>query len=186
MFKLLPRRFRHLVTLTTFAFALQAASPWALAAAPNDHTPDHTPDHALDHASAPAHAADLVSAHAADPGPVYGAELQGYTYPAPVHEFAFTSQGVPMKMAYLDVKGASSNGRTVVLMHGKNFCAATWKESISVLSAAGYRVIAPDQIGFCKSTKPEHYQYSFQQLARNTRALLASLGIDHAIMIGHS
>src|SRR5471032_2143529 len=79
MFKLLPRRFRHLATLTTFAFALQAASPWALAAAPNDHTPDYT----LDHASAPARAADLVSAHAADPGPVYGAELQGYAYPAP-------------------------------------------------------------------------------------------------------
>jgi len=178
MFKLLPRRFRHLATLATFAFALQAASPSVLAAAPHNDTPDN--------ASAPARAADLVSGHAADPGPVYGAELQGYTYPAPVHEFAFTSQGVPMKMAYLDVKGAASNGRTVVLMHGKNFCAATWKDSISVLSAAGYRVIAPDQIGFCKSTKPEHYQYSFQQLARNTRALLASLGIDHAIMIGHS
>jgi pimeloyl-ACP methyl ester carboxylesterase len=182
MFKLLPRRFRHLATLAAFAFVLQAASPWALAAAPNEHAPEH----AVDRASGPAHAADPASAHTADPGPVYGPELQGYAYPAPVHEFAFTSQGVPMKMAYLDVKGAASNGRTVVLMHGKNFCAATWKDSISVLSAAGYRVIAPDQIGFCKSTKPEHYQYSFQQLARNTRALLASLGIDHAIMIGHS
>jgi pimeloyl-ACP methyl ester carboxylesterase len=51
---------------------------------------------------------------------------------------------------------------------------------------AGYRVIALDQIGFCKSSKPEGYQFTFQQLAGNSRALLASLGIEHAIMIGHS
>ena len=54
------------------------------------------------------------------------------------------------------------------------------------LSEAGYRVIAPDQIGFCKSSKPEHYQYSFQQLARNTHALLESLGVKDATIVGHS
>ena len=83
-------------------------------------------------------------------------------------------------MAYMDVKPAAPNGGTVVLLHGKNFCAATWQDTIGALSEAGYRVIAPDQIGFCKSTKPAHYQYSFQQLAGNTHALLASLGIGHA------
>ena len=65
-----------------------------------------------------------------------------------------------------------------MLLHGKNFCAATWDATIRRLSDAGYRVIAPDQIGFCKSSKPEHYQYSFQQLARNTHALLESLGVS--------
>ena len=54
------------------------------------------------------------------------------------------------------------------------------------LVAAGYRVVAPDQIGFCKSTKPERYQYSFQQLAANTHALLASLGARSVVLIGHS
>jgi hypothetical protein len=33
-------------------------------------------------------------------------------------------------------------------------------------------VVAPDQIGFCASSKPAHYQYSFQQLAANTAGLL--------------
>jgi len=74
----------------------------------------------------------------------------------------------------------------VVLLHGKNFCAATWKESIDVLTEAGYRVIAPDQIGFCKSTKPVRYQYTFQQLARNTHALLAALGVKKATLVAHS
>ncbi len=86
----------------------------------------------------------------------------------------------------MDVTPATPNGRVVVLLHGKNFCAATWQASITVLTGAGYRVIAPDQIGFCKSSKPAHYQYSFQQLAANTHALLASLGITRATIIGHS
>ena len=126
-------------------------------------------------------------ASAADDEPAYGPELEGFEYPWPVSYFSFTSQGEPLRMAYMDVKPtAAANGRTVVLFHGKNFCAATWQDAIGVLSGAGYRVIAVDQIGFCKSTKPAHYQYSFQQLAGNTHALLASLGISHAIFMGHS
>ena len=89
-------------------------------------------------------------------------------------------------MAYMDVKPAHPNGRTAVLLHGKNFCAATWQATITALTEAGYRVIAPDQIGFCKSSKPAHYQFSFQQLAGNTHALLDSLGIDKATVMGHS
>jgi len=73
-----------------------------------------------------------------------------------------------------------------VLLHGKNFCGATWERQIADLTGAGYRVIAPDQIGFCKSSKPRGYQFSFQALAQNTRALLASLGVGKAIMVGHS
>jgi pimeloyl-ACP methyl ester carboxylesterase len=89
-------------------------------------------------------------------------------------------------MAYMDVRPDTPNGRTAVLLHGKNFCAATWERTITELRQAGYRVIAPDQIGFCKSTKPEHYQFSFQQLAANTRALLTELGVARATVIGHS
>ncbi len=119
-------------------------------------------------------------------GPAYGPELQGFAYPYPASHFRFTSQGVPLEMAYLDVKPATPNGRTVVLLHGKNFCAATWQGTIAVLTGAGYRVIAPDQIGFCKSSKPRQYQFSFQQLAGNTHALLESLGIAQATIMGHS
>ena len=89
-------------------------------------------------------------------------------------------------MAYLDVAPAKPNGRTVVLLHGKNFCAATWDSTITALGNAGYRVIAPDQIGFCKSSKPQAYQFSFGQLAFNTHALLEKLGIEKAAIVGHS
>jgi pimeloyl-ACP methyl ester carboxylesterase len=116
----------------------------------------------------------------------YGPELQGFDYPFPVAHFGFTSQGEAIDMAYMDVRPARPNGRTAVLLHGKNFCAATWETTIRTLSEAGYRVVTPDQVGFCKSTKPGHYQYSFQQLAENTRALLQSLGISKITLMGHS
>jgi pimeloyl-ACP methyl ester carboxylesterase len=122
----------------------------------------------------------------AEEAPAYGPELEGFPYPWPVQNFKFVSQGLPLHMAYMDVKPQTSNGRVVVLLHGKNFVAATWRGTIAVLSAAGYRVIAPDQIGFGKSTKPAHYQYTFQQLAGNTHALLASLGIGRVTVVGHS
>lgn len=116
----------------------------------------------------------------------YGAELEGFDYPYEIQRFQFTSQGEDVFMAYMDVLPRQSNGRTAVLLHGRNFCAATWESSINVLRQAGYRVIAPDQVGFCKSSKPVHYQFSIQQLAANTNALVKSLGIERAIYIGHS
>ncbi|PKU21823.1 alpha/beta fold hydrolase [Telmatospirillum siberiense] len=126
-----------------------------------------------------------ASASAAD-GPAYGAELEGFSYPAPVNQFKFASQGAGLHMAFMDIQPARPNGRTVVLLHGKNFCGATWEASMIALSQAGYRVVVPDQIGFCKSSKPAHYQYSFQQLAANTRALLDSIGVGRVTLVGHS
>jgi pimeloyl-ACP methyl ester carboxylesterase len=125
-------------------------------------------------------------APAADDEPAYGPRLEGFEYPRPVTHFSFTSQGEAVEMAYMDVQPPAPNGRAVVLLHGKNFCAATWEDTITVLAEAGFRVIAPDQIGFCKSTKPAHHQYTFQELAGNTHALLASLGITRVTVIGHS
>src|SRR5471032_1579605 len=119
-------------------------------------------------AIAAALAATLASPaiYAEPAAPVYGIELQGFDYPHPLQHFHFKSQGQDLQMAYMDVAPTGpANGRTAVLMHGKNFCGATWDDTITALSAAGYRVVAPDQIGFCASTKPTQYQYTFQQLA---------------------
>jgi pimeloyl-ACP methyl ester carboxylesterase len=178
------RRHSLLALLSVCAWAAASAVSSASAA-----TPANAASAAVSEASPVAASAAAVSAAAPvadNSAPAYGPELQGFTYPAPVGRFEFTSQGVPLQMAYMDVKPARPNGRTAVLLHGKNFCAATWDATIHRLSDAGYRVIAPDQIGFCKSSKPEHYQYSFQQLARNTHALLESLGVSDVTMIGHS
>lgn len=132
--------------------------------------------------------AAFSSAHAiAGDRPAYGPQLEGFDYPYPVQRFRFESQRQPLEMAYMDIApNAQANGRTVVLLHGKNFCAATWESAIAALNGAGFRVIAPDQIGFCKSSKPDRYQFTFGQLADNTYALLRKLGIERAIVVGHS
>ncbi len=116
-----------------------------------------------------------------------GFRLENFDYPYPVQFMSLSSQKKQLEMAYMDVKPTTeANGKTVVLLHGKNFCAATWGETIRALSAAGYRVVAIDQIGFCKSSKPIDYQYSFHQLATNSRSLLNQLNIDKAVVVGHS
>lgn len=109
-----------------------------------------------------------------------------FTYPYPVNVHRFDSQGLELEMAYMDIRPQKHNGQNIMLLHGKNFCGATWNETIIVLSAAGYRVIVPDQIGFCKSSKPTAYQFSLQQLALNTNGLLQHLGIQNLTVMGHS
>jgi pimeloyl-ACP methyl ester carboxylesterase len=129
----------------------------------------------------------LAAVLAATPGPASAdALLSDFAYPHPVERFDLVSQGQAMTMAYMDVAPASPNGQTVVLLHGKNFCGATFEAQIVALNAAGYRVIAPDQIGFCKSSKPMGYQYGFHQLAANTHALLARLNVERPVILGHS
>lgn len=88
-------------------------------------------------------------------------------------------------MAYMDVNADKPNGKTVLLLHGKNFNGYYWKDVISFLVAKGYRVIVPDQVGWGQSGKP-NIHYSFHLLAANTKKLLDTLEINKAIVIGHS
>lgn len=136
-------------------------------------------------------ASPALAQSAAPPQPAIrplGADLETFDYPFALHWYATQSQGAPVRMAYLDVApSAAPNGRTAVLLHGKNFCAATWQDTITALAANGYRVIAPDQIGFCKSSKPTGYQYSVAALATLTRGLLDQAGVTGKVqLVGHS
>ncbi len=98
----------------------------------------------------------------------------------------FVSQGQNLEMAYVYRKSGKSDAETVVLLHGKNFSSTYWETTMNFLTGKGYNVLAPDQIGFGKSTKPVCYQYSFFQLAINTKMLMDSLKISKAIILGHS
>ncbi|CZS92084.1 related to hydrolase [Rhynchosporium graminicola] len=111
-----------------------------------------------------------------------------FTYPWPVKLFKFGTQNAQrLEMAFMDVAPTGrSNGKTALLLHGKNFCGPTWSATAIILAKAGYRVILPDQIGFCKSSKPDRYQFSLQQFSANTNRLLIQLGITKATVIGHS
>ncbi len=116
--------------------------------------------------------------------PRYNKDLDSYPYPFSVSKFEFKSQRQNLSMAYMDLN--SSSKKVIVLLHGKNFGAYYWDFIAKDLVEQGYRVIMPDQIGFGKSSKPDHYQYSFYQLAHNTLQLLKSLSIDSFTLVGHS
>lgn len=113
-------------------------------------------------------------------------ELSNYEYPYAVKTLKVENQMQDLKMVYMDSKPANYNGKNIVLLHGKNFNGAYWKTTIEALTKEGFRVIVPDQIGFGKSSKPDHFHYTFQQLAQNTKTLLDSLKIDKAAILGHS
>jgi len=113
-------------------------------------------------------------------------DLKGLEYPFPVKYIQLDIQKQQYKMAYMDLEPAKSNGKAIILLHGKNFSSAYWKQTAEALLEAGYRVVMPDQIGFGKSSKPQCFQYSFQQLAANTKILLDTLGIDKVVVLGHS
>jgi pimeloyl-ACP methyl ester carboxylesterase len=128
--------------------------------------------------SSPARAEDVSTL-------AYDARLSTYAYAFDVKVFPLSSQGQSLEMAYIHLPGAP--GKPVVtLLHGKNFNADYWAGTARHLQKLGYGVLIPDQIGFGKSSKPVHYQYSFPALARYTRALMASLGIERSIVVGHS
>ncbi|MGB4846231.1 MAG: alpha/beta hydrolase, partial [Ferruginibacter sp.] len=118
--------------------------------------------------------------------PVLDILLTNYEYPFEVSYFSFKSQDQDLRMAYMDIRPQKPNGKVIVLLHGKNFNGAYWKTTADALAEDGYRVVVPDQIGFGKSSKPVDYQFSFQQLAQNTKDLLNELKIDKIIVLGHS
>ncbi len=115
-----------------------------------------------------------------------GVGMEGWIYPYPVQYLQFEQQGHLVRMAYMDVQASvKPNGRTVILLHGKNFGADYWENTIRTLSAQGYRVIAPDQIGFGKSSKPE-IRYTFADLTDNNVRLLDQLGVSRVAVIANS
>jgi pimeloyl-ACP methyl ester carboxylesterase len=103
-----------------------------------------------------------------------------------VQFFQLQVENQDLRMAFRDVAPTgASNGKTVLLLHGKNFSGFYWEPTIEFLAQQGYRVIAPDQLGFGASSRPDIH-YSFHQMAQNTKALLDHLGIQQVDVIAHS
>ena len=77
-------------------------------------------------------------------------DFEGFAYPYPVQYLLLRMEGEDVKMAFMDVEPAATpNGKTVVLMHGRNFYSAYWKDTIHLLSAHGYlsrRRAGPDRL----------------------------------------
>jgi pimeloyl-ACP methyl ester carboxylesterase len=114
------------------------------------------------------------------------ANFEEIPYPYPVHFLELNRFQQDIRMAYMDVPPSGrANGQTVFIQHGMNFYSEAYTPTIKALSAAGFRVIAVDRIGYGKSTKPI-LPYSFNFVAANMKSLLDELEIDEVAIVGHS
>jgi pimeloyl-ACP methyl ester carboxylesterase len=118
-----------------------------------------------------------------------GIALEGIAYPHRTQFLELNNGGQQVRMAYMDFPATRTfpgGGKPVVLLlHGKNFSSFYWEKTTRALTAAGYRVIVPDQIGFGKSSKP-NIPYSFDLLTSNTAKLLDILKVPKVCVVGHS
>ncbi len=77
-------------------------------------------------------------------------------------------------------------GPLVLLCHGWPESAYSWRHQIGALAAAGYRVVAPDQRGYGTSDAPDAVEaYDIAQLTGDLVGLVAALGEERAVVIGH-
>ena len=114
------------------------------------------------------------------------ANFEEIPYPYPVHFLELNRFQQDIRMAYMDVPPSGrANDQTVFIQHGMNFYSEAYTPTIKALSAAGFRVIAVDRIGYGKSTKPI-LPYSFNFVAANMKSLLDELEIDEVAIVGHS
>lgn len=77
-------------------------------------------------------------------------------------------------------------GPLVILLHGFPYTWFEWRHQIAALAQAGFRVVAPDIRGFGQSGKPDQIEdYTILHSAGDVVALLAALGKDRAVLVGH-
>ncbi|GJE61938.1 alpha/beta fold hydrolase [Methylobacterium trifolii] len=115
-----------------------------------------------------------------------GIGLEGFAYPYPVRFLPLTRDGEAQRLAYMDVAPTgTANGRTVLLLHGRNFPSSYWAPVVAALTQGGYRVVAPDQLGFGKSGKPVG-AFTFDRMAADTVALLDALSLRRVDVVAHS
>ena len=127
--------------------------------------------------------AQTAGTPAVTPGSITSEDVE---YPYPTSYLPLRLYGQDVRMAYMDVAPAGTpNGHTVVLFHGNNFAGFYFGSLIDVLRHEGFRVIAPDQVGYGRSSKPV-IPYHLNDMARNSKLLVDSLKLSRVMIVGHS
>ena len=85
----------------------------------------------------------------------------------------------------LHIDDSGGSGRPVVLIHGWPLSAQAWDPQVSVLRAAGYRVVAYDRRGFGRSDKPES-GYGYDTLADDLQHVLDECALQDVTLVGFS
>ncbi|MFC7304548.1 alpha/beta fold hydrolase [Streptomyces monticola] len=100
------------------------------------------------------------------------------------------TNGITLRVFEHGPEGPTPPGRPerplVVLCHGFPELAFSWRHQIFALSAAGYRVLAPDLRGYGGSSRPADVDaYDVLTLCADLAGLLDDAGADDAVFVGH-
>ena len=100
---------------------------------------------------------------------------------AAAKQYVTLSTGI--KMAYIEM--GDPDGEAVILQHGMTDNARSWSLAAPYFAEAGYHVFLPDLRGMGKSDAPDGY-YTPITYASDLEAFFDAMGIDKAILVGHS
>jgi haloalkane dehalogenase len=110
------------------------------------------------------------------------ANLPGYPF-APHYLDVPDGEGGILRVHYVDE--GPRNARPVWLLHGEPTWSYLYRKMIPGLVARGYRVLAPDLVGFGRSDKPARKSdYSYARHVAWMRAWLVALDLREAVFFG--
>ena len=92
-------------------------------------------------------------------------------------------EGGSLRVHYVDEGPA--DGEVVLLLHGEPSWSFLYRKMIPIIADAGFRVIAPDLVGFGRSDKPtDMSDYSFQRLVDWTASVVNQLDLQQINLFG--
>lgn len=86
-----------------------------------------------------------------------------------------------IRFAYFE----EGKGPLVLMVHGFPDTAHTWSAIRPAVAAAGYRVVTPFTRGYAPTQIPPGGPFDTETLGRDLLALIAALGEERAIIVGH-
>jgi haloalkane dehalogenase len=103
-------------------------------------------------------------------------------YPfAPHYADVDDGQGGVLRMHYLD----EGEGEIILCLHGQPSWSYLYRKMIPLLTEAGYRVIAPDLIGFGKSDKPtQRASYTYANHVHWIKSFVEALDLSDMTLVG--
>lgn len=113
--------------------------------------------------------------------------LKGYDF-KPHYLWVDDEEGGQLRVHYLDEGAKSSddlvNQETLLLMHGEPSWSYLYRKMINKFVEQGYRVIAPDLVGFGRSDKPsKRTDYTFQRHVNWMTSLFKQLEISNVTLV---
>lgn len=95
---------------------------------------------------------------------------------------------------FLDVDGVrvhyqeagDADAPPMILIHGFATSNLVWSKVFLEFAAGGFRVIAPDLLGYGYSDKPRHLDYTIARQAEMVFDFMKELGLERAVLVGSS